>query len=368
MENKNMVKSMNIPLHTCQTCKKSFNHSNSLIKHELTHKNLKLQKPKAKRKKLNFTNSYCDICCRHYASMSSLNCHYKRTHLQSYKEHILTVYNEDDRFYKPKTNNLKFIHNPNIFKEFENKLPPEFKFDQYRCNICNYKSINLDEYMEHESSHYQPNLNINYLTRTLTDNPSIENTQNAITNSHGIQNNENENGNVSTNYQTINVNKGCCTITSKDSFGKDDKQNENEYGTSGLANKNIKTLEDVPHDVPQQVVNYDYCAPSTSKDNLINVCHNKIKCAICNDEYTEHEYNNHINNNHLNFYISIKSNECENILANMINTKKSLKEPDEDPLKELNIIPQIIEPFKCDLCNTMCELPEHFEVYGWLHP
>lgn len=393
MENENIVGNVDNSQYICEICEDSFNILSDLIDHQLIHENSKLQKPKCKRKKLNLTNAYCDICCRNYASEASLKCHYNRAHLEEHKEEISKIYEEDDRFYKSKTKNVNFLQNSDVFIEFENNLPLEFSYDQYICSMCDYVSVNLNQHEEHENTHYQSNANINYLASTSRDNSSIENIQNDSPNTHDIPNDKNENSNINTNYQT-NVNEDYYTTTSKDSIGSDNKQNEN----ASCANENMSMNEDVHEaqqepmnfndvmikindnitferiseadiiiigdddDTPQQAINCESSNVDLSKANdVINVVK---KLDVPKKDQVNKQQS--ILNNCAPSTSKDNSKECEKHKAIKPKKYPNLID-DEEYMKVFNDFTLEVVPFPCQFCNKICEIPEHFEVYSWLN-
>lgn len=268
MDNKNALESNNEKQYTCSICEKTFTSKTNLTKHNRMHT---IQKVHLKRKK---RNQYCKICCRNYASAQSFYYHMKRTHDESKLETVIATYTEQNNTLNSKKN----INHLDIFTEFKNKLPPELKYNKNRCNICHFISVNLDEHIKHENSHYQLN--------------SINKEDIHI-------NHENENN------EDIQLN------------------HENENSNN---NKNLKM---------------NIWTPSTSKDSFT---------LQYNDE-------NHLEDTHL------APKDCDNELSN---SRHKIKQPNQDHMTALKIVKDI-KPFKCEICNGMCELPEHFEIYGWFN-
>lgn len=103
------------------------------------------KKPKIIKYKKRINIKYCDICCKSFAS-----CY-------SYKIHAESFHDDLTNGQKRTKKRINLTECDLAFKYFENMMPPEFqyKYDRYRCTICNKINDKLTEHNEHEKQHYE---------------------------------------------------------------------------------------------------------------------------------------------------------------------------------------------------------------------
>jgi len=243
----------------------------------------------------------------------------------------------------------------NIFFEFENQMPSELEYDQFRCNMCDQIAANSTEFMEHEKTHYQT---------LLTNNPSVS--------PHKLMTLDDDMSSVTSSDNDDNTYKTASNdrLTSATYIDDDEALDMLDYEYDSTTSDSSNNDADSMH-----ILDYDSITSNSSINDMnLDICDGEILCTSCQcvfssaSEFEEHHQNN-VNDNLRICKDKKDLLSCPN--EHRINTENdssfnsNIKVPDQSHLVALNEISLVQGEFDCEICNTTCDQLDHFQFNQW---